>query len=133
MHDSPTKTRRLPRLVVMAIVAMLAATGFLVGTAAPAAADSGSSNALWIRMAGQTAIWQQWARGERSGTYHVHFWDTNGSWNVNGPNYFYDQTTRNRSIPAPVPVGHMICAELWYHVPGGGYESWGLPCVRMSS
>ncbi|MGW7679520.1 hypothetical protein ACWGID_02185 [Kribbella sp. NPDC054772] len=31
----------------------------------------------------------------------------------------------------PAAAGTNVCAQLWRHKPGGGYDSWGLPCDTM--
>ncbi|MEV6033500.1 hypothetical protein AB0L65_20265 [Nonomuraea sp. NPDC052116] len=65
-----------------------------------------------------------------AGTYHIHVWG--GGRDMNYPTYTYNRSNlREFSYTWPVPAGTNICAELWYHKPGGGYESWGLPCETM--
>ncbi|MFI6734916.1 hypothetical protein ACIBI9_18465 [Nonomuraea sp. NPDC050451] len=63
------------------------------------------------------------------GSYHIHVWG--GGRDMNYPIYSYNGSIREFSYTWPVPQGTNICAELWYHKPGGGYSSHGLPCETM--
>jgi hypothetical protein len=108
-----------------------AAAAVVLGTVAPASADSGRNGSLWIRAHGGVIDSQHYP-GPPVGTYHIRYWHAGGSWAVNGRNYHFPGQTVYGRISAPVAAGQTVCAELWYHKPGGGYGSYGLPCVRMS-
>jgi hypothetical protein len=122
----------LERRVLMFVVALLAAAGVTGGVAAPASADSGVNHYLWISASGGSVHWEHWP-GSPTGEYHINFWGVNTNWNTNTPNYWkVTNDTEYGILPGPVPAGVMVCGNLWYHKPAGGYGSYGLPCVAMS-
>jgi hypothetical protein len=64
-----------------------------------------------------------------NGTYHIEVWSPGR--HTNGAPYTYVGRLREFQANWPVPDGTNVCAQLWRHKPGGGYDSWGLPCDRM--
>jgi hypothetical protein len=132
---SSTGSTSLWRRVLVLLAVIVAGLGGVAVTASPAAAsDSGSSRCLWIRASGGAINYQHWPNDCPFGTYHVHFWHAGGSWSHNTGTHRYSGTYVNLivRVPVPVPAGGTVCGELWYHQPGGGYGSYGLPCVTMS-
>src|ERR1044072_7973468 len=132
------KTRSTAR--VLATATVLATS--LATTIAPASAGTSATQAAVARApAGVSVCLGLWAaynaillrhlggRCSPLGTYHIHVWG--GGRDINYPTYTYNSAIREFSYTCPVPQGTNICAELWYHKPGGGYESWGLPCEEM--
>ncbi|MEW9550398.1 hypothetical protein [Nonomuraea sp. NPDC050783] len=116
----------------------------LAATAAVAVAPASAAtraNAQLARPAGTSVCLGLWASYNAillrhwgpdcspNGTYHIHVWG--GGRDMNYPTYTYNGNTRDFSYTWPVPAGTNICAELWRHKPGGGYESYGLPCETM--
>jgi hypothetical protein len=118
----------LLRRGLLGLAAAAMVVGLVGGTATPAAADTGHSNALWISAHDGGVNSEQWIEGEPTGWYHIHYWRAGGGWNVNGSDYYYPGRIVYGWIAAPgVARGDTVCAELWRNE-GGSY---GLPCVRM--
>lgn len=61
------------------------------------------------------------------GTYHIDVWYNGGPRESHG-RYHYGGGHK-ADYWRTVSSGTSVCAELWYHKPGGGYESRGLPCI----
>ncbi|MFC9973409.1 hypothetical protein ACFVH6_21200 [Spirillospora sp. NPDC127200] len=130
-----------PALAAAAVLAVPAAVA-----AAPASASAHATSVSAqaakepVQTAGISRCLGLWANGGRvklqhisscgpTGYYHIRIWG--GGRSDNGDTYRYVGLLREFAANWPVPSGTNICAELWYHKPGGGYESWGLPCDPM--
>jgi hypothetical protein len=117
--------------IVMAAVGMLATAA--VAGAAPASAASGGNGFLWIATEAApnpVGKLQLNMTPPFDGWYHVHVWGA--QWNDfnTDPQYLIGPWVRKSSVLInPIYHGQTICAELWYHLPGGGYEPFGLPCI----
>ncbi|MBM7770318.1 hypothetical protein JOD54_000522 [Actinokineospora baliensis] len=111
--------------VVGAVVLVLSGLG--AGTAS--AGTSGTNGCAYLSAFNQAAHVQQICGA--SGTYHFDIWGTNYSRRSLG-NHTYSGLTLNKYPAVPVADGGNVCIELWYHKPGGGYESRGLPCDSMN-
>ncbi|RJL32783.1 hypothetical protein [Bailinhaonella thermotolerans] len=64
-----------------------------------------------------------------AGTYHMDVWS--GKLRRKVPPYRYDGRLRAFGSRWNVPRGTRICAQLWYHKPGGGLANWGRACTTM--
>lgn len=117
----------MSRATMKAALATATAAGVMLvsSVVATAPASAGISRCLQLKFLGNTVETAQLCGP--SGTYHVDVWYNGGPRESHGRYYYgggkkYDYW---RSVAS----GTGVCAELWYHKPGGGYESWGLPCV----
>ncbi|MEV0632988.1 hypothetical protein ACI2LC_43980 [Nonomuraea wenchangensis] len=117
-------------MISAALGVLLAGTVAAIG-APPAAA--GGNGWMWIGSntdpAGTRRVSVQQNTGI-SGTYHIDiwYWATGARYGGTG-DYSYNGGTREFLKGRVSDVaGKRLCAQLWYHKPGGGYESHGLPC-----
>ncbi|MFF3489583.1 hypothetical protein ACFYXC_41135 [Streptomyces sp. NPDC002701] len=60
--------------------------------------------------------------------HHINVWGGGRSLTIN---YTYHNRTLDWWRDYPVADGTTVCAEIWHHKPGGGYDSIGLPCDTM--
>jgi hypothetical protein len=112
-------------------IARLAAIGTILAalaTAAPSPALAGTNHCAWIGSAGSGNVHTQQICGV-SGTYHMDVWGGGRSGTTG--DYHYNGGTWNFYWNWHLPSGTTVCTQLWYHKPGGGYESNGLPCHTM--
>ena len=108
-------------------MALTLAAGAVAATPAPAFA--GQNHCMWIGSApgGNGNIKLQQNCGV-TGTYHMDVWGA-GHRRTHTRDYrYYGVVAINRYANWRIPHGAQVCGELWYHKPGGGYESMGLPC-----
>ncbi|MEQ4723877.1 hypothetical protein [Nonomuraea sp. B19D2] len=96
-------------------------------------ASAGRNGNMWIGVntdpVGTARVSVQQVAGV-SGTYHIDIWyaATGARYGGTG-DYYYNGGTREFLKGRKSEVaGKRLCAQLWYHKPGGGYESQGLPC-----
>lgn len=113
-------------------VALTAA--LLLGTAAPASADTDRDGCFFIATRhGQTHIERiESTQGcGPSGTYHVNI--TGAGFERNYPDFRYGggDLYGGHHVGRSFRSGDVICATLWYHKGGGHYEAWGRPCVTV--
>ncbi|MEV4800161.1 hypothetical protein AB0K18_09095 [Nonomuraea sp. NPDC049421] len=125
--------RSLARLLTTAAT-LAAVTAMTLAPAASAAGrvagPAGTSVCLRLLADYNAILLRHWGSDcSPRGTYHIHVWG--GGRDMNYPTYTYSGGNRDFSYTWPVPSGTNICAELWYHKPGGGYSSYGLPCTTM--
>lgn len=125
--------RKLLGLRLAAVGIVASATALVPG--APASAASGCSVDLCI----STDYYDNpethlglIASPTISGHYHTHIWG--GGNDFNTPEQFLQGGQlygANARLQRPIPKGTRICAELWRRAPGsgGGWTSWGLPCI----
>lgn len=134
-------TSRKMRSIALATATAVVAVMVTAISPASATTRTASAAAQLARPAGVSVCLGLWAsynaillrhlgnRCSPQGSYHIHVWG--GGRDMNYPIYNYNGSIREFSATWPVPSGTNICAELWYHKPGGGYASWGLPCEAM--
>ncbi|MEQ4722624.1 hypothetical protein [Nonomuraea sp. B19D2] len=113
----------------LAIISPASATTGATPAAAQLARPAGVSVCLGLWASSNAILLRHLGNCSPRGTYHIHVWG--GGRDINYPAYTYNGSLREFSYVWPVRPGTNICAELWYHKPGGGYESWGLPCEEM--
>lgn len=126
MHNNTGLNVRRKTAALAAVLAVGAASL----TVATSPVSAGGSVCAWIgaaappKPAGVISLQQ---RCGVSGTYHMDIWGA-GHKRTHTPNYHYSGGTREHFFNWNIPSGAQVCGELWYHKPGGGYESRGLPC-----
>ncbi|XVU28865.1 hypothetical protein ACQPZJ_17940 [Actinoplanes sp. CA-054009] len=99
----------------------------LMTVAVPEAAQAGQNHCAWIGAAvGGGGVRLEQNCGV-SGTYHMDIWGA-GHPRTHTRDYRYTGGARDFFFRWAVAPGATVCGELWYHKPGGGYESNGLPC-----
>ncbi|HEY3454998.1 MAG TPA: hypothetical protein VGK64_10385 [Bryobacteraceae bacterium] len=121
------QTPKLVRYSMRTIIKLAVAAGLFVALRSPASA--GQSVCMWIGSAdsGNGNIKAQQNCGV-TGTYHVDVWGA-GHPRTHSRDYRYTGVVAiNHIFNWRIPSGAQVCGELWYHKPGGGYESKGLPC-----
>jgi hypothetical protein len=121
---------QIPKLVnysIRTIITLAMVAGLLV--AVRSRASAGQSVCMWIGSAdsGDGNIKAQQNCGV-TGTYHMDVWGA-GHPRTHSDDYKYTGVVAiNKIFNWRIPSGAEVCGELWYHKPGGGYESKGLPC-----
>jgi hypothetical protein len=116
---------KLRRAVVVLATTVAAAVGSPL--VAPSPAYAGGSVCAWIGSsptAGRISLQQTCGV---SGTYHMDIWGA-GHKRTHTRDYRYNGGVREWFFNWNIRSGARVCGELWYHRPGGGYESKGLPC-----
>jgi hypothetical protein len=133
--ETITRERKSARRQVIwrrALVGALVLAGIVAGAAAPASA--GRSGDLWLgeRIDGHRTnrVFAQHAPGGPYGWYHIDIWyaDTGELYARSGDYHYQGGYWDWWGGPVSGVGGRVLCAQLWYHKPGGGYQSMGLPC-----
>jgi hypothetical protein len=119
---------------ILAAVAILLSS--LVTMASPASADgssiapTGTSVCLSLDASGGFANLRHIANCGPHGPYHIHVWSFGTD--KNACDHTYNGTAFSCRVSVPNVIGGtQVCSELWYHLLGGGFEPWGLPCDPM--
>lgn len=110
-----------------AVLAAALSAGVASLTVATSPASAGGSVCAWIGSSPKAGIISLQQTCGVSGTYHMDIWGA-GHKRTHTRDYRYNGGTREHFFNWNIPSGARVCGELWYHKPGGGYESRGLPC-----
>lgn len=128
MDVARSKKRKMSaRMAAGAMLSTATVVGSMLIGAQPASAGFSVCLGLWAE--GGVAKLQHRSSCGPNGTYHVEIWG--GGHHDNGNTYTYSGNLREFRANWPVPAGTTVCARLWRHKPGGGYDDWGLPCDKM--
>ena len=119
------QTPKILNYPMRTITKLAMAAGLAVGVRSPVSA--GQSVCMWIGAAfsgnGNVRIEQNCGV---NGTYHMDIWGA-GHRRTHTRDYYF-RGFKRATFNWKIARGAEVCGELWYHKPGGGYESKGLPC-----
>ena len=124
--QTPKLVNYSTRTIIKLAMALAMAAG--LSMAVPSPASAGQSVCMWIGSAksGNGNIRVEQNCGV-NGTYHMDVWGA-GHRRTHTRDYRYRGGVKESVFNWRIPSGARVCGELWYHKPGGGYESKGLPC-----